>query len=669
MEIKELEGRMRLNIRVPNYWQQVSYEKHGFECQKDVQVGAARVTLNIKLDLFAEQKKYRPILFHKSRFDGRSHRTIEWTSPRRKGTSPGAQKKIAFSHSPETKATNYAEQMSSVLMNCHKNSPGSPASPRIKKSALQDLYTKGGIGEIIYGDSKPVSKTNSPYSNWSHEKAVQHSSKNNVLKEEEITDAESDQLDVVILVECTRTNIPSSMLRHLEMTSGIGERPEQLRKLVYDEEHGVAECAGQWIGLLVPRVSVRSYSLLEEGALGAWLEIGFPVQVLNSCQNSLLTLSRDLGVMLETHDSSTDAVLITTDHGKLPAHLAILRARSNLLGSCKILSHTNCDIALMVDGRSPTLNKPPSLLQAASSELRPSDSCSSFETDNRENFSERNNQLNTVNESSDMDIIDAEKVPAQGFKRVTKKIGKSPLRKPPMAKLSPKLTSSDRLALFSKHSELGRMPLKEKRENLRLCSLRNEESKENQAKDLNQCFIECNDTKDTLLSSTMDVLHSDEKDNSLSEFKESFSQLDLRSTPSSKRVLQKSSSHKDNRVYIQVNMSTSVAKQFLEWVYTGESSHLPALCRPLLLAGRRHGAPALAAAAERHLALQLNVDNAPEMLLLAHTQQASHLLHRALDFVRMHAEEVTATQAWEDVISKCPKLGIMVTRSVLIKGT
>ncbi|XP_018023336.1 uncharacterized protein LOC108679253 [Hyalella azteca] len=551
MEIKDTVGKVRLNFRVPDF-RHYSPSRTGrqIDCKHTVQLGAARATFKITLDLYAEPQSYRET------------KVYEWKSPSSKpsprvSASRQITPKFPVKNSPLQHRRNVklSDQHDAAVMKSPVNAYGcSPSSPRIKKSALQELYTKGGIEEIIHGDSQWPSKNASPNAMFKSTKSQQI-----------MAPLDGDQFDVRILVDCIHTNIPAPLMCKIKITSGIGDRPEQRRDLTLEGLSG-----SKWRGLLVPRVSVKPYDLLIDGALNAWLEFTFTEEVLHCSPDSLVTLSRDLRSLLQDHHSSADAELITTDGGRIPAHLAVLKARSSLLSTCKILSKTDCDIALMVDGRSPNVLKPRVLLFENSSGVESSDSNLSY--DGAEKLSPER-YCTSVKISCTDDTLNV------GLKSPVK-LNLSPVKRNPLHASPVKLASSERLALFSRRNEQpsNRKPLTEKSINDPTTNLSDEESQigeeEKSLKDLNQCFIECNDTKDSSLTSMMDGVPNIDEDDPITELKENFSRLNTKNKSPLISSLHKRSNHKhQERVLIQVNMSSSVTRQFIEWVYTGECSN------------------------------------------------------------------------------------------------
>lgn len=117
---------------------------------------------------------------------------------------------------------------------------------------------------------------------------------------------------------------------------------------------------------------------------------------------------------------------------------------------------------------------------------------------------------------------------------------------------------------------------------------------------------------------------------------------------------------------VRVNMSTTVTQQLLEWIYTGECGELGPLARPLMVAGLRHGVADLTLACEQHLAADLTPTNTPDTLLLAHKYGTPTLQQAALQYAVHQAPEVTLQPSWASVAARAPTLMLEFSRRLAL---
>ncbi|KAK7054580.1 hypothetical protein SK128_022827 [Halocaridina rubra] len=113
---------------------------------------------------------------------------------------------------------------------------------------------------------------------------------------------------------------------------------------------------------------------------------------------------------------------------------------------------------------------------------------------------------------------------------------------------------------------------------------------------------------------------------------------------------------------IRVNMSTSVTRSILEWIYTGECNEMDRLGKALLVGGSRHGVLELSKACEYHLAASLSPSNTPEMLFLAHKYEAEILKEESLSYAVLHAAEVTSQSLWATLSETAPSIILEFSR-------
>lgn len=339
---------------------------------------------------------------------------------------------------------------------------------------------------------------------------------------------------------------------------------------------------GVWQGTLVPRISIKTYNLLLNDSLQAWITFSIPREMLPSCEprDSLLSLSRDMGYLLKSGSSSADALILTADGDQLPAHLAIIRTRSSLLTSSTILNESKYDIGIMVDGKSPATKKlgarqgasriigatkpaskgcyPPSVVTVYSSE---EDSSSSGFDSNANNCTESDNdEVQYCSPKLDKRINF--KTRTNVFKTPTKQMNylRSPSRTASSERLHPH--RYPRSPLTKAHLDSPSKKFSDKKGKI---------SKDEVVRDLNQCFIECSDKNlslATTLNSKPDSTELSADDDTFAGELKNFDHLSIDGKLHCVDTL--ACSDVTDKVLIKVNMSTSVTKQFLEWIYTGQ---------------------------------------------------------------------------------------------------
>ncbi|XP_064099404.1 uncharacterized protein LOC135210437 [Macrobrachium nipponense] len=123
------------------------------------------------------------------------------------------------------------------------------------------------------------------------------------------------------------------------------------------------------------------------------------------------------------------------------------------------------------------------------------------------------------------------------------------------------------------------------------------------------------------------------------------------------------------RPKIFVNMSASVTRAILEWIYTGECTETASLSRALLVGSIRHDVTGLARSCEYHLAADLTPVNAPELIFLAHKYSALKLKELALAFAVQEAAEVTAQPMWSNLAVRVPGVIAEYSRRLATRAT
>ena len=112
------------------------------------------------------------------------------------------------------------------------------------------------------------------------------------------------------------------------------------------------------------------------------------------------------------------------------------------------------------------------------------------------------------------------------------------------------------------------------------------------------------------------------------------------------------------------DIDPEVFKEILTYIYTGEAPHIQTLASSLLSAAEKYQLGRLKAMCERQMSYGLQVDNAAETLVLAHTYRADQLKKNALKFIIKHRNEVRETKDWEKVHNTCELLEELLDTAV-----
>ena len=97
------------------------------------------------------------------------------------------------------------------------------------------------------------------------------------------------------------------------------------------------------------------------------------------------------------------------------------------------------------------------------------------------------------------------------------------------------------------------------------------------------------------------------------------------------------------------DINPEVFKELLTYMYTGKAPNIQTLASSLLNVAEKYQLGRLKAVCERQMSYGLQVDNAAETLVLAHTYGADQLKKNALKFIIKHRNEVRETKDWEKV--------------------
>ena len=104
------------------------------------------------------------------------------------------------------------------------------------------------------------------------------------------------------------------------------------------------------------------------------------------------------------------------------------------------------------------------------------------------------------------------------------------------------------------------------------------------------------------------------------------------------------------------DIDPEVFKELLTYIYTDKAPQIQTMASSLLNAAEKYQLDRLKAMCEQQLSYGLQVDNAAETLVLAHTYGAVQLKKNALMYIIKYRNEVRETQDWEKVHNKCELL-------------
>ncbi|XP_031232021.1 TD and POZ domain-containing protein 1-like [Mastomys coucha] len=112
-----------------------------------------------------------------------------------------------------------------------------------------------------------------------------------------------------------------------------------------------------------------------------------------------------------------------------------------------------------------------------------------------------------------------------------------------------------------------------------------------------------------------------------------------------------------NRIKI-LDLDPQVFKEMMGFIYTGKAPHLDShsMATGVLAAADKYGLEGLKALCEDALCRNLSVENAAQTLILADLQGLERLKTQALDFIALHASEVSETSRWKSMVEPYPYL-------------
>nr|ACH91369.1 TDPOZ-T2 [Rattus norvegicus] len=112
-----------------------------------------------------------------------------------------------------------------------------------------------------------------------------------------------------------------------------------------------------------------------------------------------------------------------------------------------------------------------------------------------------------------------------------------------------------------------------------------------------------------------------------------------------------------NRIEIH-DIHLQVFKEMMAFIYTGKAPHLHSrsMATGLLAAADKYDLQGLKGMCEDALCRNLSVKNAVPTLILADLHKTEHLKTRAMDFIILHASEVSDTVGWKSMVESHPHL-------------
>ncbi|XP_031231883.1 TD and POZ domain-containing protein 5-like [Mastomys coucha] len=112
-----------------------------------------------------------------------------------------------------------------------------------------------------------------------------------------------------------------------------------------------------------------------------------------------------------------------------------------------------------------------------------------------------------------------------------------------------------------------------------------------------------------------------------------------------------------NQVEIH-DLDPQVFKELMGFIYTEKAPHLHShsMAAGVLTAADKYGLEGLMVMCEEALCRNLSVENAAHTLILADFHGTKQLKTQALDFIALHASEVSETSGWKSMVKTHPRL-------------
>ncbi|XP_055461414.1 speckle-type POZ protein-like [Psammomys obesus] len=104
------------------------------------------------------------------------------------------------------------------------------------------------------------------------------------------------------------------------------------------------------------------------------------------------------------------------------------------------------------------------------------------------------------------------------------------------------------------------------------------------------------------------------------------------------------------------DLEPQVFKEMMGFIYTGKAPNLHTMAPGVLAAADRYGLEHLKVMCEDALCRDLSVENAAHTLILADLYSAEQLKMQTLDFITVHASEVSETAGWKVIVDFHPHL-------------
>jgi len=117
--------------------------------------------------------------------------------------------------------------------------------------------------------------------------------------------------------------------------------------------------------------------------------------------------------------------------------------------------------------------------------------------------------------------------------------------------------------------------------------------------------------------------------------------------------------NRNNEVIIK-DIQPRVVKGLLEYIYTDNVANMGEFAGELLMASEEYASDALKLECEHHLSSNIAVENAAEVLALAHASMAETLKDNCVKFINLYGKEVMKTNPWLDLCKERPQLVIEV---------
>ena len=94
------------------------------------------------------------------------------------------------------------------------------------------------------------------------------------------------------------------------------------------------------------------------------------------------------------------------------------------------------------------------------------------------------------------------------------------------------------------------------------------------------------------------------------------------------------------------DMEPEVFEQMLRYIYTGEAPEMEEFAEDLFIAAKNSELNFLKEECEKHLSMDISIDNAVRRLLLANDHTSSTIIESSLQFLSKHQEEMWKHPEW-----------------------